>query len=29
MDSENPRQLVFEVIDEVAPKKAAEYLIER
>ena len=26
MDSENPRQLVFEVIDEMAPKKAAEYL---
>jgi preprotein translocase subunit SecA len=27
MDSENPRDLVFEVIDEMAPKKIAEYLV--
>jgi preprotein translocase subunit SecA len=26
MDSENPRDLVFEVIDEMVPKKVAEYL---
>jgi preprotein translocase subunit SecA len=26
MDSENPRELVFEVIDEMVPKKVAEYL---
>jgi preprotein translocase subunit SecA len=26
MDSENPRELVFEVIDEMAPKKVTEYL---
>jgi preprotein translocase subunit SecA len=26
MDSENPRDLVFEVIDEMAPKKVTEYL---
>jgi len=26
MDSENPRELVFEVIDEMVPKKASEYL---
>ena len=26
MDSENPRELVFEVIDEMVPKKVGEYL---
>jgi len=26
MDSENPRELVFEVIDEMVPKKVSEYL---
>src|SRR4029453_7646265 len=26
MDSENPRELVFEVIDEMVPKKVTEYL---
>ena len=26
MDSENPRELVFEVIDEIVPKKVAEHL---
>ena len=29
MDSENPRELVFEVIDEMVPKKVAEYLGQR
>ena len=26
IDSEDPRKLVFEVIDEMAPKKVAEFL---
>ena len=29
MDSENPRDLVFEVIDEMVPKKVAEYLASK
>ena len=28
MDSENPRELVFEVIDEMVPKKVTEYLAQ-